>query len=112
MAGLLAVAGIAPLQAEGVQDTYLDKLEYQDQTLSKESAALLHRQILLQRATQLVTWAMPPGQIYGVVDNAWMQPIKEIGSGKPETLLLVGPGQSYPKDFKGEIVQSDTFLVL
>jgi hypothetical protein len=59
-----------------------------------------------------VVLEIPPGQIYGVVDDAWMQPIKEIGSGKAETLLLVGPGQSYPKDFQGEIVQSDTFLVL
>jgi hypothetical protein len=54
---------------------------------------------------------MPPGAIYGVVDNAWMQPIKEI-NGKPGKLLLVGPGQNVPKDFKGEIIQSDTFLVL
>ena len=52
---------------------------------------------------------LPPGEIYGVVDNAWMQPIKEI-NGKPGKLLLVGPGQKYPKDFKGEIIQSDTFL--
>ena len=154
--------------------TYLGKLEYRDQTITKKTAEFLHRQILLQRATQLVTWAMPmmnfyqlypalisnlkvgkdeiffglydgydgvypfmtanvttpytiamtdlsktgpvvvdipPGQIYGVVDNAWMQPIKEI-NGKPGKLLLVGPGQDHPKDFKGEIIQSDTFLVL
>ena len=26
--------------------------------------------------------------------------------------MLVGPGQEYSKDFKGEIIQSDTFLVL
>ncbi len=55
---------------------------------------------------------IPPRQIYGVVNDAWMQPIKEIGSGKQETLLLVGPGQDYRKDFKGEVIQSDTFLVL
>jgi hypothetical protein len=54
---------------------------------------------------------MPPGAIYGVIDNAWMQPIKEI-DGKPGKLLLVGPGQKCPADFKGEIIQSDTFLVL
>lgn len=54
---------------------------------------------------------LPAGEIYGVVNNAWMQPIKEI-NGKPGKLLLVGPGQQVPKDFKGEIVQSDTFLVL
>ena len=172
--GLLSVAFAAPAQADEVQKTYLGKLEYQGQTLSKASAELLHRQILLQRGTQLVSWAMPmmnfyqlypallsnmkmsedevffglydgydgvypfmtanvttpytigmsdlsktgpivlempPGAIYGVVDNAWMQPIKEI-NGKPGKLLLVGPGQNVPKDFKGEIIQSDTFLVL
>ena len=54
---------------------------------------------------------LPPGEIYGVIDNAWMQPIHEI-DGTPGKLLLVGPGQDYPKDFKGEIVQSDTFRVL
>ena len=174
MAGLLSVVIIAPVQANKVQDTYLGKLEYQDQTITKKTAEFLHRQILLQRATQLVTWAMPmmnfyqlypamlsnqkmsedevffslcdgydgvypymtanvttpytiamsdlsktgpvvldlpAGEIYGVVNNAWMQPIKEI-NGKPGKLLLVGPGQQVPKDFKGEIVQSDTFLVL
>jgi len=37
--------------------------------------------------------------------------IKEI-DGKPGKLLLVGPGQDYPGDFKGEVIQSDTFLVL
>ena len=157
-----------------VQETYLGKLEFQGQSITKKTASFLHRQILLQRATQLVTWAMPmmnfyqlypalisnmkvsedeiffglydgydgvypfmtanvttpytiamtdlsktgpvvvdipPGQIYGVVNDAWMQPIKEI-NGKPGKLLLVGPGQDTPKDFKGEIIQSDTFLVL
>ena len=158
-----------------VEETYVGKLEFQGQTITKKTAEFLHRQILLQRATQLVTWAMPmmnfyqlypalisnmkvseddiffglydgydgvypfmtanlttpytiamtdlsktgpvvvdipPGQIYGVVNDAWMQPIKEIGSGKQETLLLLGPGQDTPKNFKGEIIQSDTFLVL
>ena len=42
-----------------VQETYLGKLEFQGQTITKETSAFLHRQILLQRATQLVTWAMP-----------------------------------------------------
>ena len=149
-------------------------LTFQDQTITKETAAMLHEQIGLQRATQLVTWAMPmmnfdtlypamlsnqkmsendiffslcdgyygvypymtanvttpytiamsdlsktgpvvldlpAGEIYGVVNNAWMQPIHEI-EGQPGKLLLVGPGQKYPKDFDGKIVQSDTFLVL
>ncbi|VGO23443.1 DUF1254 domain-containing protein [Pontiella sulfatireligans] len=156
------------------EKTYVGKLEYQDQTITKETAELLHRQILLQRASQLVTWAMPmmnfetlypamlsnqkmtendvffslcdgndgvypymtanvttpytiamsdlsktgpvvveipPGEIFGVIDDAWMQPIKEI-DGKPGKLLLVGPGQDVPKNFKGEVIQSDTFLVL
>ncbi len=54
---------------------------------------------------------LPPGAIYGVIDNAWMQPIHEI-DGEPGKLLLVGPGQDYPKEFDGKIVQSDTFRVL
>ena len=171
---LLSVAITATAQANNVQETYLGKLEYQDQTITKKTAEFLHRQILLQRATQLVTWAMPmmnfyqlypamlsnqkmsedevffslcdgydgvypymtanvttpytiamsdlsktgpvvldlpAGEIFGVVNNAWMQPIHEI-DGKPGKLLMVGPGQQVPKDFKGKIVQSDTFLVL
>ena len=171
---LLSVAITTPASATEEQDTYLGKLAYQDQTITKQTAEFLHRQILLQRATQLVTWAMPmmnfeqlypallsnlkasedeiffglydgydgvypfmtanvttpytialsdlsktgpvvvdlpPGAIYGVVDNAWMQPIHEI-EGEPGKLLLVGPGQDYPKDFDGKIVQSDTFRVL
>ena len=152
----------------------MGKIEFQDQTITRATAKALHRQILLQRATQLVGWAMPmmnfyqlypallsnlkvseddiffglydgydgvypfmtanvttpytlammdlsktgpvvvdipAGAIYGVVDNAWMQPLKEI-AGKAGKLLLVGPGQGHPKDFEGEIIQSDTFLVL
>jgi len=53
---------------------------------------------------------IPEGGIFGVANNAWQEPIKEIGSGKKETLLFVGPGQDYPKDFKGEIVHSDTYI--
>ena len=171
---LLSAAIAAPVHASKVHETYLGKLEFQDQTIAKKTAELLHRQILLQRATQLVSWAMPmmnfeqlypallsnleasedevffglydgyegvypfmtanvttpytlafsdlsktgpvvvdlpPGKIYGVVDDAWMQPIHEI-NGKPGKLLLVGPGQDHPKDFDGRIVQSDTFRVL
>ncbi len=174
VAGLLSAAIAVPVQADKVQETYLGKLEYQDQTITKKTAEFLHRRILLQRATQLVTWAMPmmnfeqlypallsnlkaseddiffglydgydgvypfmtanittpytiafsdlsktgpvvvdlpPGAIYGVIDNAWMQPIHEI-DGEPGKLLLVGPGQDVPKDFDGTIVQSDTFRVL
>ena len=172
--GLLSAAIAVPVQADKFQESYLGKLEYQDQTITKKTAEFLHRRILLQRATQLVSWAMPmmnfeqlypallsnlkasedeiffglydgydgvypfmtanvttpytiafsdlsktgpvvvdlpPGAIYGVVDNAWMQPIHEI-DGEPGKLLLVGPGQDHPKDFDGTIVQSDTFRVL
>jgi hypothetical protein len=175
VAVIMAVSLTTTAWANKTQNTYLGKLEYQDQSITKKTAAFLHRQILLQRATQLVGWAMPmmnfyqlypalnhnlkvngdepvfglydgydgvypfmtanvttpytigmsdlsktgpvvvdipPGGIYGVVNNAWMEPIKEIGSGKQETLLLVGPGQAYPKNFKGEVIQSDTFMVL
>ncbi len=172
---ILLTVLLSSSSAQTSQDTYLGELTYQDQTITKETADKLHEQIMLQRATQLVTWAMPmmnfytlypamlsnqkmseddvffslcdgydgvypymtanvttpytiamsdlsktgpvvldlpAGEIYGVVNDAWMQPIKEIGSGKAETLLLVGPGQKYPEDFDGEVVQSDTFLVL
>ncbi len=174
LAGLM-MAGLVPTaSAQTVNETYVGHIEFQDQTITKETAALLHRQILLQRGTQLVGWAMPmmnfyqlypamlsnqkmsetdiffslcdgydgvypymtanvttpytigmsdlsktgplvldipAGAIFGVIDNAWMQPIKEI-NGKPGKLLLVGPGQDTQKNFKGEIIQSDTFLVL
>lgn len=159
--------------AQTTQDTYLGKIEYQDQTLTKASAAKLNREIDLQRASQLTLWAMPissyyqnykasknnlgfkdgevviglhegydavypfitanvttpytvstvdlsvtgplvvnipEGSIFGVANNAWQEPIKEIGSGNKESLLFVGPGQDYPKDFKGEIIHSDTFI--
>ena len=179
LAGLLSAAITAPVQANEVQETYLGKLEYQGQSITKKTAEFLHRQILLQRATQLVTWAMPmmnfeqlypalhanlktsngmdvseediffglydgyygvypfmtanvttpytigfsdlsqtgpivvdlpPGEIYGVIDNAWQQPIHEI-DGTPGKLLLVGPGQNAQIDFDGTIIQSDTFRV-
>ena len=164
-----------PVVVEGqtTQNTYLGEIEYQDQTLTKASAAKLNRQIDLQRASQLTLWAMPitsfyqthkaaksnlgyndeevviglyegydavypfitanvttpytvsnvdlsatgplvvnipEGGIFGVANNAWQEPIKEIGSGKKETLLFVGPGQDYPKDFEGEIIHSDTYI--
>ena len=184
-AGLIAGLAFAPLVSAEEnkttsQETYAGKIEFQGQSITKKTADFLHRRILQQRATQLVTWAMPmmnfeqlypallknlktsngldlsdddiffglydgydgvypfmtanvttpytlamsdlsktgpvvvdlpPGAIYGVIDNAWMQPIHEI-EGKPGKLLLVGPGQNYPKDFDGKIIQSDTFRVL
>jgi len=171
--GVLLSGLITTAVAQTTQDTYLGKLEYQDQTITKASAAKLNREIDLQRASQLTLWAMPitsfyqsyvaakanlgysdneiviglhegydavypfvtanvttpytvatidlsvtgpiivnipAGGIFGVANNAWQEPIKEIGSGEKETLLFVGPGQDYPKDFEGEIVLSDTFI--
>ena len=60
MAGLLPVAMSVSVQAENKgQETYVGKIEYQDQSITKKTAEFLHRRILEQRATQLVTWAMP-----------------------------------------------------
>lgn len=174
-ASVLLVSALSGGAVAQDQDTYLGKLEFQGQTITKDTAALLHKQIALQRTTQLVSWAIPmmnfetlypallsnqgaskedvffglytgydgvypfmtanvttpytigmsdlsvtgpivvdipAGEIYGVVNDAWMQPIKEIGDGKAGKLLLVGPGQEYPEDFNGEVIQSDTFHVL
>ena len=55
---------------------------------------------------------IPGGGIYGVANNAWQEPIKEINSGKAETLLFVGPGQEVPDNFEGEVIQSATFQML
>lgn len=63
-------------------------------------------------ATGPVVVNIPAGGIFGVANNAWQEPIKEIGSGKKEVLLFVGPGQDYPKDFKGEIIHSNTFACM
>jgi len=173
--GLLSAVVSTAVLANDVQETYLGKLEYQDQTITKATAQMLHRRMALQRASQLVLWSLPitslyqayeaqknnlrvdgrdpviglyqgydsvypfltanvttpytvsmadlsetgplvvnipAGGVYGVANNAWQQPIKEINSGQQETLLFVGPGQEYPKDFKGEVIQSDTFIIL
>lgn len=173
LSGILLSGLITTVVAQTTQDTYLGKFEYQDQTLTRASAAKLNREIDLQRASQLTLWAMPitsfyqnykasknnlgfndneiviglhegydavypfitanvttpytvasvdlsatgpvvvnipEGGIFGVANNAWQEPIKEIGSGKKESLLFVGPGQEYPKDFNGEIIHSDTFI--
>ena len=59
-----------------------------------------------------LVFEIPEGGVYGVCDNAWQEPIKEINSGKAEKLLIVGPGQNYPKNFDGEVIQSGTFLNL
>jgi hypothetical protein len=174
-AALVAASMASTVGAETVENTYVGKLEFQDQTITKETAQALHQRVALQRASQLVLWSLPitsfyqgyeaqnsnlgvdgndpviglyqgyssvypfltanittpytismadlsktgplvvnipAGSVYGVVDNAWQQPIKEINSGKAQALLFVGPGQEYPKDFKGEVIQSDTFIIL
>ena len=64
-----ALFGLAPQVSASennvtVQESYLGKLEYQGQSITKKTAELLHRQILLQRATQLVSWAMPMMNFY------------------------------------------------
>lgn len=175
LSGLLLSGLITPVVADVIQDTYLGKIEYQGQTLTKASAEKLNREIDLQRASQLTLWAMPisssyqsykalkanlgfsdgdttigiyegydgvypfitanvttpyiisqvdlsvtgplvvnipEGGVFGVANNAWQEPIKEIDSGKKESLLFVGPGQEYPKDFEGEVIHSDTFLIV
>lgn len=154
--------------------TYAGEIEFQNQTISKKSAEKLHRQMDLQRASELVLWSMPmtnfyqlyeaiqsnlnikegdlsiglyqgfdavypfltanvttpytismvdlsvtgpiivnipAGGVYGVADDSWQQPVKEINSGKKETVLFVGPDQEYPKDFKGEIVKLNTVML-
>ena len=60
----LATALASPALAQTSQDTYVGKLTCQDQTITKETAEKLHEQISLQRATQLVTWAMPMMNFY------------------------------------------------
>ena len=172
---LISLSGPQPVLAQdgtSTAQTYAGEIQFQGQTITKDTADFLHGRILEPRATQLVSWAMPminfeqlyqalhanlkssngmevsegelffglydgyngvypfltanvttpytiafsdlsqtgpivvdlpPGAIYGVVDNAWMQPIHEI-AGTPGKLLLVGPGQNAPKDFDGKIV--------
>lgn len=68
--------------------------------------------VLNLKETGPVVVEIPAGGVYGVANNAWMEPIKEIGSGKAENLLFVGPGQEYSKDFKGEVIQSATYKMM
>jgi len=173
-AGVLTLGFATAVFAQNTHsiNTYIGPIQFQDQTLTLTSSKNIHRTALLQRASQLVGWAIPVvsfyqeqkafrsnlklapeeisiglfsgydgvyqfltanvttpytisfldldktgpvvveipgGGVYGVVNNAWQEPIKEINSGKAETVLFVGPGQTYPKDFQGEIVHSNTF---
>ena len=45
LAGLLLSGLITSVTAQTTQDTYLGKIEFQDQTITKASAAKLNRQI-------------------------------------------------------------------
>ena len=47
-----------------VENTYLGKIEFQDQTISKSSAKFLQKEIDLQRASQLVLWSLPITSFY------------------------------------------------
>ena len=49
-------------------ETYAGKIEFQDQTITKATAAALHREMALQRASQLVLWAMPAISFYQLHD--------------------------------------------
>ncbi|MDB4303851.1 hypothetical protein N9934_03575, partial [Desulfosarcina sp.] len=64
LSGLLLLGLITTLVAQTTQDTYLGEIKYQDQTITKSSAAKLNRQIDLQRASQLTLWAMPITSFY------------------------------------------------
>ena len=64
LSGILLSGLITTAVAETTQDTYLGKIEYQDQTITKASATKLNREIDLQRASQLTLWAMPITSFY------------------------------------------------
>jgi hypothetical protein len=52
--GLLSAAGAASVYANKAQETYLGKLEFQDQSFTRQTAEFPHRRMLQQRATQLL----------------------------------------------------------
>ena len=53
---------------------------------------------------------LPEGHLYGVINDAWQQPIQEWGGpASAGKYLIVGPNQDFPADFDGKIVQSPTF---
>ena len=60
-------------------ETYAGTLEFQGQTITQETAQELHRQIDLQRASQLALWAMPIVSIYQLYD-AYMENLAELGA--------------------------------
>ena len=72
--GLLSVAFCAaPAQADEVQKTYLGKLESRGQTLEQGVGRVAASPILLQRGTQLVSWAMPMIELLSAVPGLAQQ---------------------------------------
>ena len=70
--GLMAISLSTNAWAQTVEETYAGKIVFQDQTISKASAKALHRQIDLQRASQLVLWSLPVTsfyQLYGAIKS-------------------------------------------
>ena len=68
--GLLLSGLTTSVAAQTTQDTYLGEIKFQDQTITKASAAKLNREIDLQRASQLTLWAMPISSFYQIHKTA------------------------------------------
>lgn len=75
-------------------ETYVGPLSYVEQTLTKDSAANLHRRIDLQRASQLVMWAFPMVQFTEAIRANY----DNLGADRSETPvgLYVGYDGVYP----------------
>ena len=63
-AACLATAMSVTHAADTTQKTYLGDITFQNQTISKDSAEMLHRQMQLSRASELVVWSMPIANFY------------------------------------------------
>ena len=50
--------------ADTTQETYLGDITFQNQTISRDSAEMLHHQMQLSRASELVVWSMPIANFY------------------------------------------------
>ena len=83
------------VDGQTTQDTYLGKIEYQDQTITKASAAKLNRQIDLQRASQLTLWAMPITSFYQSY-NATKENLEFTNDAEPVIGLYEGYDAVYP----------------
>ena len=68
-------SGTALSQEPKSIDTYVGPIEFQDQTLTKASAEAMRRRARLQRASQLVCWAMPAVSFYQMV-NVFQENLK------------------------------------